>query len=100
MGLPIILLFVFLIRACTLEGASDGIKAYIGVWDVSVLRERGDVWSTAVAQASRSIVIALWHHPGQPDLTFFGSDILFHWCHLWYFDGSLLLRPTYRPGRL
>jgi SNF family Na+-dependent transporter len=30
MGLPIILMFVFLGRACTLTGSSDGIKAYIG----------------------------------------------------------------------
>jgi solute carrier family 6 GABA transporter-like protein 1 len=30
MGLPIILMFVFLVRACTLTGSSDGIKAYIG----------------------------------------------------------------------
>ena len=39
MGIPIVLLFVFLIRACTLTGASDGIKAYIGIWDMSVLTE-------------------------------------------------------------
>lgn len=31
MGVPIVLLFVFLIRACTLPGASDGIRAYIGM---------------------------------------------------------------------
>jgi SNF family Na+-dependent transporter len=50
MGLPIVLLFVFLILGCTLEGASMGIKAYIGEWDVSVLSTRGDAWSTAVSQ--------------------------------------------------
>ena len=32
MGLPILLLFIFLIKGATLEGASDGIKAYIGEW--------------------------------------------------------------------
>jgi solute carrier family 6 GABA transporter-like protein 1 len=50
MGLPVILLFVFLGRSLTLEGSSEGVKEYIGRWDVSVLTERGDVWSTAVSQ--------------------------------------------------
>lgn len=50
MGLPIIILFVFLGRAVGLPGASTGITAYIGDWDMAVLTERGDVWSTAVAQ--------------------------------------------------
>lgn len=47
MGIPIVLLFVFLGRAVSLEGSSDGIVEYIGRWDLSVLSERGDVWSTA-----------------------------------------------------
>ncbi|CAB9501948.1 chloride-dependent neutral and basic amino acid transporter B [Seminavis robusta] len=55
MGLPIVLLFVFLIRGLTLEGYQDGIKEYIGVWDLSVLTEQGDVWSTAVSQIFFSI---------------------------------------------
>lgn len=49
MGLPIILLFVFLGRAVSLPGSEIGIQKYIGEWDVSVLREQGDVWSTAVS---------------------------------------------------
>jgi len=57
MGLPIILLFVFLIKACTLEGASEGINAYIGQWDMSVLTERPDVWSTAVSQIFFSLSV-------------------------------------------
>jgi solute carrier family 6 GABA transporter-like protein 1 len=57
MGLPILLLFVFLIKACTLEGAEDGIKAYIGVWDMSVLKDRPDVWSTAVSQIFFSLSV-------------------------------------------
>jgi len=32
MGLPIVLLFIFLIKALTLEGAEDGVKEYIGRW--------------------------------------------------------------------
>mmetsp|Transcript_12620 Transcript_12620/g.24240 ORF Transcript_12620/g.24240 Transcript_12620/m.24240 type:complete len:654 (+) Transcript_12620:123-2084(+) len=55
MGVPIILLFVFLIKSLTLEGASDGIKEYIGRWDTSVLTDRPDCWSTAVSQIFFSI---------------------------------------------
>ena len=55
MGIPVVLLFVFLIKASTLEGASDGITEYIGVWDMSVLRTEGEVWSVAVSQIFFSI---------------------------------------------
>ena len=34
MGLPILLLFLFLIKGLTLDGAGDGVKAYIGEWSV------------------------------------------------------------------
>jgi solute carrier family 6 GABA transporter-like protein 1 len=57
MGLPIIVLFIFLIKGLTLDGASDGIKIYIGEWDLSVLTERGDVWSRATTQIFFSIGI-------------------------------------------
>lgn len=50
MGLPILLLFIFLIRGVTLDGAEDGIEEYIGKWDMAVLVDRPDVWSTAVSQ--------------------------------------------------
>lgn len=50
MGLPILLLFVFLGKAVSLEGSEDGIKEYIGRWDMAVLTEDPDVWSTAVSQ--------------------------------------------------
>lgn len=43
MELPIVLLFVFLGKALTLEGDENGIEAYIGSWDVSVLTEQGEV---------------------------------------------------------
>jgi solute carrier family 6 GABA transporter-like protein 1 len=55
MGVPIVLLFVFLGRSVTLPGAQDGIKAYIGEWDMAVLTEKPDVWSTAVSQIFFSI---------------------------------------------
>ena len=55
MGLPIVLLFVFLGKAVSLEGSEDGIKEYIGRWNTDVLTEQGDVWSTAVTQIFFSI---------------------------------------------
>jgi len=55
MGIPIVLLFVFLGRAVSLEGSSDGIHEYIGIWDMSVLKDRPECWSTAVSQIFFSI---------------------------------------------
>lgn len=57
MGLPIILMFVFLGKSLTLDGSSEGVKAYIGEWDVSLLREDGAVWSVAVSQIFFSLSI-------------------------------------------
>ena len=50
MGLPILLLCIFFVRAVTLPGAGEGIYAYIGQWDASILVEKKDIWSTAVTQ--------------------------------------------------
>lgn len=50
MGLPIIILFIFLGRSLTLEGSIDGVRAYIGEWDMSLLGTKGDIWSTAASQ--------------------------------------------------
>lgn len=55
MGFPIILLFVFLIICASLPGAENGIKAYIGEWDLSVLSDQPACWSTAVSQIFFSI---------------------------------------------
>jgi solute carrier family 6 GABA transporter-like protein 1 len=55
MGLPILLLFVFLGKALTLEGAEDGVKEYIGIWDMSILKSQGEVWSVACSQIFFSI---------------------------------------------
>jgi SNF family Na+-dependent transporter len=57
MGIPILVLLIFLIKSLTLEGASDGINIYIGVWDLSVLKDRPDVWSRATTQIFFSIGI-------------------------------------------
>jgi len=45
MGFPIILLFVFLGRAVTLEGAQTGIDEYIRNPNLSMLKEKPDVWA-------------------------------------------------------
>jgi solute carrier family 6 GABA transporter-like protein 1 len=55
MGMPFLLLFLFLGRAVTLPGASDGVHAYIGEWDLSVLRTNTEVWSVACSQVFFSI---------------------------------------------
>ena len=55
MGIPIILLFVFLGKAVSLEGSELGIHEYIGTWDFSVLTEQGEVWSVACSQIFFSI---------------------------------------------
>ena len=56
-GFPFVLLIVFLGRSLSLPGASKGVKAYIGVWDVSVLSTMPDCWSVATAQVFFSIGI-------------------------------------------
>jgi len=50
MGLPILFLFLFLFRSIALEGADDGIKEYIGKWEMDVLKDEPTVWSRAVSQ--------------------------------------------------
>jgi SNF family Na+-dependent transporter len=57
MGFPIILLFVFLGRAVTLEGAQTGIDEYIRNPNLSMLKEKPDVWAKAVSQIFFSIGI-------------------------------------------
>lgn len=57
MGFPVILLFIFLFKGVSLEGSGDGIKEYIGRWDMSVLSDKPDVWSTAVSQIFFSLSV-------------------------------------------
>lgn len=82
MGLPIIFLFLFFIRGLTLEGSADGVKAYIGEWDVKVLSERGDSWSTAVSQIFFSlsvcfgIMTAYGSHMPRDEPAFFNSCVI------------------------
>jgi len=57
MGFPILLLFIFLIKGATLEGAGLGVKEYIGRWDMSVLSNEPDIWSTAVSQIFFSLSV-------------------------------------------
>lgn len=57
MGIPIVVLLIFLIKSLTLTGASDGIEIYIGKWDMQSLTEQGDVWSRATTQIFFSLGI-------------------------------------------
>ena len=60
MGSPIVMLLVLLARALTLDGSSAGIRSYFGGgWDLSVLTEQPDVWSTAASQIFFSIGVAV-----------------------------------------
>lgn len=79
MGLPIVLMFIFLGKGVSLEGSEDGIKEYIGIWDMSVLKDQGDVWSTAVSQIFFSlsvtfgIMTAYGSHLPRDEPAFFNS---------------------------
>lgn len=42
--LPFLILVAPFIHTATLEDACDGIRNYIGVWEVAILREEGEVW--------------------------------------------------------
>eukprot|EP00929_Paragymnodinium_shiwhaense_P009184 TRINITY_DN113248_c0_g1_i1.p1 TRINITY_DN113248_c0_g1~~TRINITY_DN113248_c0_g1_i1.p1 ORF type:complete len:614 (-),score=61.21 TRINITY_DN113248_c0_g1_i1:216-2057(-) len=57
--LPIFLLLVLLIRAATLPGHQEGFTAYMGVWDISLLLERHDVWSRAATQIFFSLSVTV-----------------------------------------
>ena len=56
-GAPILLLFVFLVRSLTLEGASMGVSQYLST-DWSVLSDRPDIWVKATGQIFFSLSIA------------------------------------------
>eukprot|EP00121_Abeoforma_whisleri_P001743 Awhi_evm1s1554 len=57
MLVPIVMLFILLIRGVTLEGASNGIYEYIGKWDMSNLSE-GQMWVDASTQIFFSLSLA------------------------------------------
>jgi len=56
MGFPVVLLFIMLGRAVSLEGASEGIDQYLNT-DLSVLTEKPEIWPKAVAQIFFSLSI-------------------------------------------
>ncbi|KAL7545032.1 hypothetical protein ACHAWF_010536, partial [Thalassiosira exigua] len=57
MGLPIAILFIFLGRSVSLEGASDGIQVYIMNSNWKVLTETPQVWAQAVTQIFFSLSV-------------------------------------------
>ena len=59
MGLPILMLFILLARSLTLDGSSDGVHRYFGGYQLSILLEKPDIWSTAASQIFFSIGVAV-----------------------------------------
>lgn len=57
MGFPILLLFIFLGKGASLEGAGDGVVEYIGRWDMQVLSDEPACWSQAVSQIFFSLSV-------------------------------------------
>ena len=57
MGIPVVLLFVFLGRALTLPGSDEGVDAYIRNSNWEVFSEKPDVWSKATSQVFFSLGI-------------------------------------------
>ena len=62
--IPWTLLLIMIIYNATLEGSREGIKAYIGTWDMSALQD-GEAWSDAAGQVFFSISVTIGAHlPG------------------------------------
>lgn len=57
MIVPVVMLFVLLIRGVTLDGAKDGVNKYIGTWDMSQLND-GQMWVDAATQIVFSVSVA------------------------------------------
>jgi solute carrier family 6 GABA transporter-like protein 1 len=57
MGLPVVLLFVFLGRALSLPGSQDGVEAYIHDSNWGVFTQKPDIWSKATSQVFFSLGI-------------------------------------------
>lgn len=82
MGLPIVMLFIFLGRALSLPGSSDGVNAYIGNANWSILWEKPEVWSKAVTQIFFSlgvtfgIMTAYGSHCERSEPTFMNSCVV------------------------
>ena len=56
--IPWTLLLIMIIYNATLEGSREGIKAYIGTWDMSALQD-GEAWSDAAGQVFFSISVTI-----------------------------------------
>eukprot|EP01069_Polyplicarium_translucidae_P010572 Polyplicarium_translucidae@DN3385_c1_g1_i20.p1 len=55
MGVPLLLLAIITARGASLPGAGDGIRHYIGIWDMGQLSEQPEMWTAAVGQIFFSI---------------------------------------------
>jgi solute carrier family 6 GABA transporter-like protein 1 len=64
-SMPIVVIFIFLGKAVSLDGAQAGISQYIGMWDTSVLKEKGCLERCC------------------------GTHFLFHFSRVCHFDGRM-----------
>eukprot|EP00281_Chroomonas_sp_CCMP1168_P024968 CAMPEP_0206227452 /NCGR_PEP_ID=MMETSP0047_2-20121206/8633_1 /ASSEMBLY_ACC=CAM_ASM_000192 /TAXON_ID=195065 /ORGANISM="Chroomonas mesostigmatica_cf, Strain CCMP1168" /LENGTH=946 /DNA_ID=CAMNT_0053650609 /DNA_START=46 /DNA_END=2886 /DNA_ORIENTATION=+ len=50
MLIPFIFIIVMMVAGATLEGSLEGVRNYIGVWDMRVLSSRPQLWAQSVGQ--------------------------------------------------
>jgi SNF family Na+-dependent transporter len=78
--LPWLLIAILIIYNATLEGSLDGVKAYLGKWDMSTL-QKGPAWSDAAGQVVFSLGAGLGALPCRPTkITPFPMQILMYIC--------------------
>merc|ERR1712176_1243307 len=64
------------------EGSIDGVRAYIGEWDMSLLGTKGDIWSTAASQIIFSlsltggVMTAYGSNCPRTELAFLNSSVI------------------------
>jgi len=58
MPIPVLLLVIIMIAACTLDGAGDGLDQYLGNWDMEVLSDNS-IWSAATGQVFFTLSVTM-----------------------------------------
>jgi len=72
---PVVMLFVLIIQGATLPGAKEGVKAYIGRWDLSQLSD-GNMWVDAFGQIFFSLGTGFGVMPAYASLNPRNSNII------------------------
>ena len=75
--LPWLFLVTLIIYNATLDGSVDGVKAYIGEWDMSVLSD-GEAWSDAAGQIFFTLGATQGAHQDLNGCTSFASCFAMH----------------------